>query len=282
MSDWAYSPSGLLVISGPASRRHRYDKPVGVDLFAGAGGFSLGMHEGGVHVAAAVEYDPVAAMTYMVNLARPGVQIHFDTDERGEKFAKVVEKHLGLQEKGKHGKAIPGASLAGDGWISKQPASVRGCEHFWVADARNMTGTEILGALGLERGEVDIVFGGPPCQGYSMANSKRSVMDPRNSLVFEFARIIVEIRPKTLVMENVPQVATMLTPEGVPVIDAFARILADGGFSTYKAMKAGLEQQAQAFGLMRKDNVKPGKDKEPEGDGPEDEQLDLFGMDGAA
>jgi hypothetical protein len=57
-----------------------------------------------------------------------------------------------------------------------------GCEHFWVADVRNLTGAHILAELGLERGEVDVVVGGPPCQGFSKANKNRSVMDPRNSL----------------------------------------------------------------------------------------------------
>lgn len=246
--------SGLLLIP---DRRTRYDQPVGIDLFAGAGGFSVGMHEAGMHMAAAVEYDVNAALTYLVNLARPGVRIHFDTEEREAAFTDTVERHLGLRKPGKgdagsasaprgqKGPVIQAGHLAGDGWISRQPASERGCEHFWIADVRNITGEQILGELGLRRGDVTVVCGGPPCQGYSVVG-KRDVMDPRNSLVFEFARLVLEIWPKTFVMENVPGMLRMVTPEGVPVIDALCRIWADGGFSSYDALKASLNPEAKA------------------------------------
>jgi DNA (cytosine-5)-methyltransferase 1 len=50
--------------------------------------------------------------------------------------------------------------------------------------------------------EIDLIFGGPPCQGFSNMGL-RDAQDPRNSLIFHFARIIREIRPKAFVMENV-------------------------------------------------------------------------------
>jgi DNA (cytosine-5)-methyltransferase 1 len=265
------SPGGLLIPAGMAAR---YDRPVGIDLFAGCGGFSCGFHQAGFHVAAAVEYDFSAALTYLVNLARPGVKIHFDTDEREAGFTKALERHLGLRKPGKgnaasasaprgqKGPLIKAGLFAGDGWISKQPASDPGCEHFWVADVRNLTGQQILDALGLERGEADAVVGGPPCQGFSVAG-RRDVMDPRNSLVFEFVRLVLEIRPKTMVMENVPALLSMVTPAGVPVIDALCRILADGGFSTYDALKKSLLANTDAGAAMRRDKpVKRAKDAE--------------------
>lgn len=253
---WARSPMGLLI---PEDSRPRYDQPVGIDLFAGCGGFSLGMHQAGIHMAAAVEYDVNAALTYLVNLARPGVKIHFDTPEREEQFIKAAERHLGLKggkgnagsasaPRGQKGPVIQSGLLAGDGWISGQPARERGCEHFWVADVRNITGRQILGQLGLKRGDVTVVCGGPPCQGFSIANSKRSVLDPRNSLVFEFARLCLEISPKTFVMENVPALLSMSTPEGVPVIDALCRVMADGGFGSYDALKASLDPEGRKRG----------------------------------
>ncbi len=288
--EWATTPMGLLV-PVPADTRPRYDRPVGIDLFAGAGGFSCGFHQAGFHMAAAVEYDVNAALTYMVNLARPGVKIHFDTPEREQKFTEAAERHFGLRggngnamsasaPRGQKGPLIKSGMLAGDGWISGQPASEPGCEHFWIADVRNLTGKQILDALGLERGEVDAVVGGPPCQGFSVANSKRSVMDPRNSLVFEFARLVLEIHPKAMVMENVPAIATMLTPEGVPVIDAIARVLSDGGFSEYDALKASLAANAGAGGALRRDTPRPkGKRRKgkPEPEAAASEPLTLFG-----
>jgi len=74
-------------------------------------------------------------------------------------------------------------------------------------DIRDVTGQEILDAVGLERGDLDLVAGCPPCQGFSRIrrrNGKRAVADKRNDLVFEFGRIVREVRPKAIMMENVP------------------------------------------------------------------------------
>ena len=76
----------------PLRPRRRYSLPTCVDLFAGCGGFSCGMHQGGFHVVGAVEMDYAAAMTYMVNLSQPGVKIHFDTPEREEGFDKFLKR----------------------------------------------------------------------------------------------------------------------------------------------------------------------------------------------
>ncbi|MHA1381633.1 MAG: DNA cytosine methyltransferase, partial [Candidatus Helarchaeota archaeon] len=70
------------------------------------------------------------------------------------------------------------------------------------------------------KGEIDVVIGGPPCQGFSMAGGKKRngqtglwtgfVDDPRNYLFKEFVRIVDFIRPKFFVMENVAKMATIL------------------------------------------------------------------------
>lgn len=56
-------------------------------------------------------------------------------------------------------------------------------------------------------GEVDLIAGGPPCQGFSHIG-KRQLDDPRNSLVFEYVRIIKDIKPKYFIFENVPGIAS--------------------------------------------------------------------------
>ncbi len=62
-------------------------------------------------------------------------------------------------------------------------------------------------ALGLNRtmdvGEIDLITGGPPCQPFSTAGNRTSVMDPRGSLFMDFIRIVKEVRPRFFVMENV-------------------------------------------------------------------------------
>ncbi len=55
--------------------------------------------------------------------------------------------------------------------------------------------------------EVDLIAGGPPCQGFSHIG-KRQLDDPRNSLVFQYVRIIKDIQPKYFIFENVPGIAS--------------------------------------------------------------------------
>lgn len=287
---WERTGLGLYV---PPRRRRQYPRPVGIDLFAGAGGFSVGFHQAGFHMAAAVEIDFDAAITYTINLASKGVRFYFDTPERDAGFARRLEQHLGLRGRkptkpataagNGPAKLVQGGLLAGDGWIShygctepnhqgigfdgqyheylaainKAPVHPDGCEHFWVADARNLTGAEILDALELDVGQVDVIIGGPPCQGFSRASGKsrdEKIMDPRNSLVMEFVRLVLEIRPRAMVMENVPQLLTMVTPEGIPVVDAMCQMLEAGEYGTFNALKEALLTSAGAGTALRSDS----------------------------
>jgi DNA (cytosine-5)-methyltransferase 1 len=74
-------------------------------------------------------------------------------------------------------------------------------------DIAKVTGADIRAAAGIGRRPVDVVFGGPPCQGFSLIGH-RALEDPRNSLVFHFLRVVSELRPRYFVMENVPGMAT--------------------------------------------------------------------------
>jgi DNA (cytosine-5)-methyltransferase 1 len=266
--------SSGLYLPSKAEAPKRYSRPIAIELFAGAGGMSVGFHQAGFHVVAALEMDYWAAITYMTNLAHPGVKIHFDTKERQRGFEQTLARHLGVAVDSSGRVQVGGANdlshlegkLAGSGWISSYDSKVRfdpnadqfdgppvhpdGCEHFWIADIRNTTGEDILNAIGVEQGSVDVVVGGPPCQGYSRAG-EQDVMDPRNSLVFEFARLVLEIRPKAFMMENVPGMLDLVTPEGIPVIDALCRVFDDGGFGAYDAIKKSLLVSAGAGAAMR-------------------------------
>jgi DNA (cytosine-5)-methyltransferase 1 len=62
---------------------------------------------------------------------------------------------------------------------------------------------DLLTAGGARPGEVDVIVGGPPCQGYSVYNHQRGVHDPRAGLFKEYLRIVAKLRPRWLVMENV-------------------------------------------------------------------------------
>jgi len=69
-------------------------------------------------------------------------------------------------------------------------------------DIAKLTGAECMKLAGIKKGELDILDGSPPCQGFSTAG-KRKWDDPRNSLFKEYARLVKELQPKVFVMENV-------------------------------------------------------------------------------
>jgi DNA (cytosine-5)-methyltransferase 1 len=120
-------------------------RPVGIDLFAGVGGMSLGFEQAGFDIAAAVELDPIHAAAHAYNFPE----------------TKVIAR------------------------------SVTG-----------LTGKEIRRFAGLGPKKVDVVFGGAPCQGFSMIG-QRALDDPRNALVGDFVRIVSELDASYFVFENV-------------------------------------------------------------------------------
>jgi DNA (cytosine-5)-methyltransferase 1 len=131
----------------PSNRKKR---PIAVDLFAGAGGMTLGFEQAGFDVLASVEIDPVHCATHQFN--------------------------------------FPMCSIL--------------CE-----DVAELRGSEIRKKSAIGRREIDVVISGSPCQGFSMMG-KRDVDDPRNSLIFHFQRLVLELKPKFFVMENVPGIAS--------------------------------------------------------------------------
>lgn len=69
-------------------------------------------------------------------------------------------------------------------------------------DIGKLTGNECMRLAGVERGDLDVLDGSPPCQGFSTAG-KRKFTDTRNSLFKEYARLLRELQPCVFVMENV-------------------------------------------------------------------------------
>ena len=120
-------------------------RPIGIDLFSGVGGLSLGFEQAGFDVVAAVEYDSIHAAAHAFNFPH---------------CATLARSVVGLS-----GAAIRRAAAIGD-----RP--------------------------------VDVVFGGAPCQGFSLIG-QRILDDPRNSLVRDFVRIVHELNPNHFVFENV-------------------------------------------------------------------------------
>ena len=121
-------------------------RPIGIDLFAGVGGMSLGFEQAGFDIAAAVEIDPIHAAAHHYNFPRTTVI----------------------------------------------PRSIVG-----------LSGKELRELAHIDRrAGVDVVFGGPPCQGFSLIGH-RLLEDPRNQLVKEFVRLVGELDASSFVFENV-------------------------------------------------------------------------------
>lgn len=131
-------------------------RPVAVDLFAGAGGLSLGAERAGFDVLAALEYDPIHAAAHAYNFPRTEVVCSNAKDVSADRIRKAIRASWKLHERS-----------------------------------------------GRWNGTVDAVFGGPPCQGFSVGGIGEAT-DDRNEMVFDFARLVGELKPRYFVMENVP------------------------------------------------------------------------------
>ena len=118
-----------------------------VDLFCGAGGLSLGLHQAGFEAVFALDSDVLACRSYSANISD-----------------RVV-----------HG------------------------------DITSYSATEILRGTGMAAGDITLVCGGPPCQGFSLQR-RGSASDHRNDLVHAFFEVAVGLMPSVILMENVPAI----------------------------------------------------------------------------
>ncbi|MBE1290357.1 MAG: DNA (cytosine-5-)-methyltransferase [Rhodobacteraceae bacterium] len=151
----------------------RKDQPVVLDLFAGAGGLSLGFKAAGFQVIGACELDEWACDTIRHNFCEEKV-------------------------------------LSGD--------------------IRNITNEDFRS----EFGEVDVIVGGPPCQGFSIANNAgRRADDPRNTLFREYVRAVQVLSPQVAIIENVAGLSTKRTSEGTLYLDIIRDELERIGYETH-------------------------------------------------
>lgn len=114
-----------------------------------------------------------------------------------------------------------------------------------VEDISKVTGDELLDGTGYEKKDIDVIIGGPPCQGFSTLG-KRFIDDPRNKLFKEYVRIVNEIKPKFFVMENVSGILSM---EGGKVLENILESFKNIGYKLeYKLLNAaeyGVPQQRE-------------------------------------
>jgi DNA (cytosine-5)-methyltransferase 1 len=99
---------------------------------------------------------------------------------------------------------------------------------FFPCSIEELTAKDIFRETGLEKGALDVLIGGPPCQGFSINAPKRSRTDDRNHLFRHYGRLVLEgLRPKVIVMENVPGMVSM---DGGRFIKAIYGLFEDAGY----------------------------------------------------
>lgn len=132
----------------------KLEKPTYIDLFAGCGGLSLGLHNAGWQGVFAIEKSPDAFQTLQYNLI-----------DRNKHF--IWPK-----------------------WLPKQALEINTVIKDYSEQLKALSGT------------IDLIAGGPPCQGFSMAG-RRNEDDHRNQLVLSYIQFVKLIQPKIIFFENV-------------------------------------------------------------------------------
>src|SRR5512145_744363 len=98
-----------------------------------------------------------------------------------------------------------------------------------VTDIRHLSSQSIMAYSGIKQNELDVLLGGPPCQGFSTYGQRRTD-DERNQLFREFARVIHDLRPRAFVMENVVGLLSM--EDGAVVREIMKTFTSDLGYAT--------------------------------------------------
>ncbi|MBX7132910.1 MAG: DNA cytosine methyltransferase [Fimbriimonadaceae bacterium] len=92
---------------------------------------------------------------------------------------------------------------------------------FHLGDIHQVSASAILKRTGLRKGELDLLAGGPPCQGFSVMGA-RLLDDPRNELFRQFIRIARELQPRSILIENVPGLMSFKNGEALrQIAEAF-------------------------------------------------------------
>jgi DNA (cytosine-5)-methyltransferase 1 len=162
---------------------------IGIDIFSGAGGLSLGAENAGIKIGLAVEKDTSAAKTFAKN--------HPDVTILCEDISKINPK-------------------------------------------LHINGTPF------------IVFGGPPCQGFSLSNTKtRTSENTNNKLFYEFVRFVDELQPEWFLFENVEGITTFNKGETVKIIkECFKAIGYETSETVLYASDYGVPQHRNRFFMV--------------------------------
>jgi DNA (cytosine-5)-methyltransferase 1 len=115
---------------------------------------------------------------------------------------------------------------------------------FIPGPVQSVSAARLLKDTGLRKGQLDCLIGGPPCQGFSVYNHQRGMHDHRSQLFLEYLRLVEQLNPRWIVMENV---TGMLSAGGGEAVTAIKSGLAELGFNVeakvLKAEEYGVPQE---------------------------------------
>jgi len=147
-----------------------------IDLFAGAGGFSLAAYRTGIDVQAAIELDKLASETYYMNLVE----------------------------------------------------SYKAQTQVFSQDINDVDIDSLMRFQGIKAGQLDLILGGPPCQGFSTHRiNDAGKDDPRNALLLRYFDFVEKFRPKIFLVENVPG---LLWPRHAEYLTQFISLTHEHGY----------------------------------------------------
>jgi DNA (cytosine-5)-methyltransferase 1 len=101
-----------------------------------------------------------------------------------------------------------------------------------VADARTLTGDEIRNVI---PGPIDLVIGGPPCDDFTTYGRKRGMDGQKGPIIFEYARLIGDLKPRAFLFENVPSLRGMCPDGFAELLD---RLSGHGYSGTHQTLAA--------------------------------------------
>lgn len=106
-----------------------------------------------------------------------------------------------------------------------------------IGDVRQVCEANLKRMLGLKKGELDLLAGGPPCQGFSVNAPIRDLDDERNHLFKDYLRVASELLPKAILIENVPGIVSL--GKGTVVKQIYKELEALGYSVDHRILYAG-------------------------------------------
>ena len=175
------------------------------DFFSGCGGMSLGFMQSGMKCIAAMYMEVAAIKSYWLNLCLKGWS-HLWVDGEDQKLMRKLKGWSGRTDNWLF------EELPTDDWLTQQTPSP--CLNLFCWSILDLEPEQWMELCGVRPGDIKVFIGGPPCQGFSTANTSRSEYDERNQLPLRFIYYAKVCRPDYVVIENVPGLLSLGKQKG--------------------------------------------------------------------